>query len=192
MLSAFDCFLRYGIKSVSMDDLAKRLGISKKTIYNYISNKNELVEETVSEHMSINQAEIDKLLHSGDNAIESMIAIAKHNIDFLQKMKPGFLFDLQKYHGAFWLNLEAERNQHIEQTISTNMQIGIEQGLYSQRFDPKIIAKLFVGLVTTMIDEDIFPPNEFSKSEIFVETIRYHMRGIVTDKGRSILQQIEI
>ncbi len=192
MLSAFDCFLRYGIKSVSMDDLAKRLGISKKTIYNFINNKNELVEETVTEYMSTNQAEIDKLLHSGENAIESMIAIAKHNIDFLRKMKPGFLFDLQKYHGAFWIDLEAERNRHIELTISTNMEIGIEQGLYSQRFDPKIIAKLFVGLVTTMIDENIFPPNQFPKSEIFAESIRYHMRGIVTDRGRAILQKIEI
>ena len=110
--SSKDLFLRYGIKSVSMDDIASILGISKKTIYTHVENKSELVESAISAIISEEQTIVEGIVKSADNAIDEITEIASYVIKMLRKMQPSLLYDLRKYHNKAWKILEKDHFNH--------------------------------------------------------------------------------
>lgn len=185
--SSMSLFLKYGIKSVSMDDIARLLGISKKTIYNFISNKKDLVSSVVQAFIDEEIKSINKISKSSNNAVEEMAKIGRHVLQSLRSMTPKISYDLKKYHPRTWDLVERHHFTFIEKTIKENVEGGIEQGFYRTDVDPDIIAKMYVGIAHVMTDEDIFPTDIYQKSVIYEHFLLYHLNGLMNSKGQKEL-----
>jgi AcrR family transcriptional regulator len=176
-------FLRYGIKSVTMDDIARELGISKKTLYQHFDTKNKIIEQMVVEHFEAEHIIMATILNSATDAVDEILSIAQHVALELAQLTSTFIYDLQKYHRETWLLLEQTSNEHIYGIIKKNMERGIQEGLYRTDVDADIIAKLYVAKSLCILDDALFPPKQYSKTVLYKQFIVYHLHGILAPKG---------
>jgi AcrR family transcriptional regulator len=182
-------FLRYGIKSVTMDDIARELGISKKTLYQHFDTKNNIIEQMVVEHFEAEQVLMATILSSATDAIDEILSIAQHVALELAQLTSTFVYDLQKYHRETWLILEKTSNEHIYGVIKSNMERGIREGFYRADIDVDIIAKLYVAKSLCILDDHLFPPKRYSKTALYKQFITYHLHGILAPKGLERLEK---
>lgn len=182
-----ELFLKYGIKSISMDDISSHLGISKKTLYNYISNKDELVDKIVEQHLAQNKEEINQIIESSTDAIDEMVKMTDHILLFLANMSPFIIHDLKKYHPRTWKKIVAFQNLFVEKNLLNNLLRGQQEGLYRKNMNGEIISKLYIYKSNALTDTSLFPPDRFDRIDLFKETIRYHLFGIVTDAGHQLI-----
>lgn len=190
--SAFQLFMKYGVRSVSMDDLCRKLGCSKKTLYNFFDNKKDLISKVITRHIEDDEKLISEMKDNADNAIEEMASIGAHIIKFMRAMGPSVAYDLKKYHPEAWAIIDERHFSFIYATIKANIERGQQEGLYRTDFHSDIIAKLYVMESRTIADEDVFPMATYSKPELFAELFDYHMRGIVSPAGIALVDQIKI
>ncbi len=176
-------YMRYGIKSITMDDVARELGISKKTLYQHVENKNDLVMKIIKDHISNEKSCLGAIEGEARDPIEHMLLIARYVLQILREVRPAAMYDLQKYYRDAWSIMDKFQQEHIYKTIRANLEAGIEQGLYRPEIDSDIIAKLYVGKTTVITDEELFPTREYDRDRLFREYITYHLRGILSDKG---------
>lgn len=187
--TAQEMFLRLGLRSVSMDDIAKELGISKKTLYKYYDNKEALVQQVVREHVKAEQQALRRIRKASANAVDEMLRVARHVTRMFRTMSPTAVYDLQKYYPESWFALQRLQSEFVYTTILENIRNGIAEGYYRSDFRPDIIAKLYVGKTFFLVDETHFPLSEYSREELVTEAIRYHLRGILNEKGLQLLNE---
>lgn len=190
LVQAESLFLRFGVKSVTMDDLAREMGISKKTLYQFVENKADLINKVIRKHVEDEAACVRQLSTKAHNAIEEMLEVGKFAIQQLRRTSPTVVYDLKKYYRKSWELLESFHGKHVYETIRRNIQKGMEEGLYRPDLDPDIIARLYVGKTHLLVDETIFPLREYSREVLFNEFISYHLRGIVSESGARLLRQL--
>lgn len=186
-----ELFLMYGLRSVSMDDIAKKLGMSKKTLYNYFDNKKELIHNVINEYIKREKEFATEILGKSMDAVDEMLTLAKHFIELLKKMKPTIMYDLQKYYPNSWELIEKLHLTFIEDVIKNNITKGITEGLYRENIDSTVISKLYVAKTIILNDEGIFPVKEFNRELLFTEFIQYHLHGIVSQKGFDKIDKIK-
>lgn len=186
---SLELMMKYGIKSVSMDDIATHLGISKKTIYQHVENKKALVKAMVTYTIHQDQQDIDKITDGAKDAIDEMVTIARHILMFLREMSPSLVYDMQKYYADLWRLVEAHHHTYIHGVIRRNVIRGITEGYYIDSLDADVIAKLYGGMSQLMTNEDVFPLQQYTKSGLYQHLILYHLRSIVTTRGRAIIDQ---
>ncbi|MBK7409291.1 MAG: TetR/AcrR family transcriptional regulator [Saprospirales bacterium] len=177
-------FLRYGIRSITMDDIARELGISKKTLYHFVDNKADLIHKVLLQFIEEERRVILEITQSSGNAIEEMLRIGRYITQVLRKLTPTTLFDLQKYYPDSWQMIRALNQEHIYGVIKNNLEQGIEQELYRHNLNTDIIARLYVGKSHYLVDEEFFPLRNYERGQLYLEFILYHMHGILSDKGR--------
>ncbi len=182
-------FLRYGLRSVTMDDIARELGISKKTLYQYFDNKVALIEAVMQHHIKEEQDMIHSIKATATDALDEMLKIAQYVISQLNKITPVILFDLQKYHRESWDLFEKTNNENIYRHIRANLERGIKEKLYRNDLNIDIVAKLYVSKTTCILDENIFPAHTYAKSSLFKEYMTYHMNGIMSERGQSLWKE---
>ncbi len=182
-------FLRYGIKSITMDDIARELGMSKKTLYQYVDNKADLIEKIIRQHIYNEKMALTAIRKLTKDAIEEMLMIAKHVIQLLRQTPPSMAFDLQKHYRPCWNLMEKFSHKHIYNVIKENIENGIKQGIYRDDIDADIVAKLYVAKTSLVVDEELFPLSEYNKETLFKEYIDYHIHGIASPKGLKLLEK---
>lgn len=181
--SSTDLFMKYGIKSISMDDISKELGMSKKTLYNYINNKDELVMEVVKSFTDAEKIFINDLKETAQNAIEEMAKIGRYVIKNMRRIKPTLKFDLKKYYPKVWVNISKIHFPFIEQTIQENIRRGKTEGFYQTDTDEVIISKIYVAIAQSLVDPEIFPLEKYNRVEIYQSFFKYHMNSIMSTAG---------
>lgn len=180
---AEDLFLRYGLKSVTMDDIARKLGMSKKTLYQYVKNKTDLVSKIMLAHIEAEKAMMEEVKTNSGDAIEEMLKVGRYAVQQLRKLSPTLVYDLQKYYQNIWLLLQKLHRGHGQQMIQENIERGKLQGVYREDVNAEILAKMYVMSSFSLADEDIFPLKDFNKEKLFIEFIKYHIHGIASEKG---------
>ena len=188
----FDLVMKYGIKSVSMDDISKSIGISKKTIYQYFENKRALIAEVIDNHIEKDENDVNKIIANSQNAIYEIIDIAKHFLSFLKGMSPTMIYDTQKYYPKQWEKVERQHFGFLSNIIKSNIERGQKEGLYNDDLNPEIIARLYVKQSLAIVDEATFPSNKYKHGELFKTLVTYHIRGLMTNKGRKKAESQEI
>lgn len=178
-----DLFMRYGIRSVTMDDIARDLGISKKTLYQHVDNKADLVDRITESYIQGEKQCLAEISANAKDAIDQQLMIARHVVQILRRMRPTTMFDLKKYYRECWEKMDRFHLGYVYRVIRSNIEQGIYEGLYRQNLDPDIIAKLYVGKTMILNDEEMFPLREYNRDDLFVQYINYHLRGILSDKG---------
>ncbi len=187
---ATDLFLTLGFKSVTMDDLASEMGISKKTIYTHFKNKTQLVEDcTLSLFDAISQG-IDFICSQGKNPIEELYEIKKFAMKHLKDEKASPQYQLQKYYPKIHTTLKHKQFELMKDCVVDNVRRGIELGIYRPTLNINFVARIYFSGVTSIKDHTLFPLEEFPITRLIDDYLEYHLRGIVTPDGRKILNEI--
>lgn len=183
-------FLRRGIRSVTMDDIAQTLGMSKKTLYQYVENKADLISKIVLNHVEEETACISKISAESQNAIREMMEITRYSVQQLRDISPLVIFELQKYYRESWEKMEALHKEYIYKVIFDNIEKGKKEGFYREEINSDIVSKLYVGKTYLLVDENVFPLKDFDREKLLMEFFLYHINGLLTEKGRKALTEI--
>lgn len=176
-------FLRYGIKSITMDDVASDLGISKKTLYQMVESKDDLVVKVLSNHITRGKSLCSNITHKAANAIDEIFFLLESNSQEMAQMKTNIVYDLQKYHRQAWEMIRKFQYDFVYKVVRDNLMRGRREGLYRENFDIDIIARLHLATSFSIFDPDIFPDGQPSKMEVLNEYILHYLHGIVSPKG---------
>ena len=167
-----------------MDDIARMLGVSKKTIYTYIENKKELVVKVIENFISKEHAEVDVIRKDSDNAIDEMMRIAEYVLATMHKIKPSLTYDLKKYHPKAWQLIETRHFNHIREVMESNINRGIKEGYYREEIEPDMCSRLYVGMAHTVFNPDTLMQQDYNIPHLYHHIITYHMNGIMNSSGR--------
>lgn len=182
-------FLRFGIKSITMDDVAADLGISKKTLYQLVESKDDLVVKVLEQHISREKAKCLDLAAQAPNALEEIFIILDSNSQEMAQMKTNIVNDLQKYHRAGWELIQKFHFDFVFKVIRENLLRGRKEGLYREDFDIDILAKLHLAAAFNMFDPQLFPDETNSRVSLLKEYMMHYLHGIVSPKGLTYLKK---
>lgn len=182
-------FLTLGFKSVTMDDIANELGISKKTIYQHFANKTELVEASTLNLFETISEGIDNIREAGNNAVEEVFAIRSFMMQRLHNETASPFYQLQKFFPAIFSCLRTKQFEKMSACMRDNLTRGIEIGVYRKDIDINFISRIYFTGLTGIKDTDIFPTKEFEVNKLTKQYLEYHLRAIVTEKGLAILNE---
>jgi AcrR family transcriptional regulator len=180
---AMTIFMRYGIKSVNMDDISRQLSISKKTLYQYFTDKEDLLSQVLDLHMSSEERNINEITAKKLPAIAEMFEIMHWVLGILGKVHPAVQYDLEKYHPQLSLRMKQHRAETVNKCIMRNLLKGQKEGTYRKDFDPDIITRLYLVRVESFLDPEIFPFEQFKAVNVYRESFQYHIRGIASEEG---------
>ena len=182
-LVAHELLLQYGIRSISMDDIAAKLGMSKKTIYQFYKDKDELVEEVIGGLIFNNQETCTADKEKADNAIHEIFIAMDLVTEIFRTMNPSVLFDLQKYHPAAFSKFLNHKNEFLLSLIRQNIQRGIDEELYRQEINLEIMSRYRVESMFMPFNPDFVKKAKASLLDIEQEIIMHFLFGLVTLKG---------
>lgn len=176
-------FFKKGVRSVTLDDLCNELGISKKTVYQYFSNKEELVDEVVSGYMKHHTGLIAEFMSNSQNSIEGFFRTANHVYQIFNSISPATIHETKKYYPQIWKKLQSFKKASIEKVSIINLQNGISEGLYREDINSDMVMRFYLTIVLNMNDEELFPESLHNPGKVYRDFINYHIRSIATEKG---------
>lgn len=182
-----ELFLSLGFKSVTMDDIANTIGISKKTIYAHFSNKTELVEVvtfSVLDHISEG---IDRINAASVNPIEELYEIKMFVMNYLKNERVSPQHQLKKYYPEIFERLKIKQFEKMHSSVENSLKMGMNTGLFRADIDIDFISRMYFNGMTGIRDISIFPENRFDKNYLFESYLEYHLRAIVTKTGLNLL-----
>ena len=183
-------FMKYGFKSITMDDIARELSISKKTLYQYFVDKNDLVNHAIENHILCDKEICCKILNEHFDPIEFLFEMSKSITENHRKVNVAVLFDLKKYFKPAWDKLENFKSVFINEQMLANITKGKELGLYREDINTELAAKLYAHSVEFMMRPDLYQNISTDFHFIHQEIIKYQLRAICTDKGLKKLNKI--
>lgn len=187
---ATEMYLTLGFKSVTMDDIASELGISKKTIYQHFENKNDLVAAVTMNLFETISCGIDEICALDKNPIEELFAIKDFVMHNLKNESTSPIYQLQKYYPQIHKTLMSRQFDKMGTCVVDNLKKGMEQGLFRSGINVELIARFYFAGMSSIKDAELFNPIQFSTKEVQEAYLEYHLRGISTSKGIIILEQL--
>ena len=185
--AATSVFMRFGIRSVNMDDMARHLGVSKKTLYQYFKDKDELVDRAVSGYCMRESKEINEICGRSLNAIDENLEIMKCMLGILKNVHASVQYDLEKYYPEISSRMKEDRARSVFECMLRNLKKGQKEGLYRKDFSAEIIAKFYIGRIDLIFNQQLFPESTYKLTELYEEVFRYHIMGIASEKGQQYL-----
>ena len=187
---ATDMFLNYGFKSVTMDDIANKMGISKKTIYANYANKTSLVEDCSMNLFHKISSGIDIICSLEKNPIEELYEIKKFVMVHLKDEKSSPQYQLQKYYPKIHGTLQKLQFEMMQDCVIDNIKKGISIGIYRKNLNIDFVSRIYFTGVNSIKDHSFFPLENFPISTLMDDYLEYHLRGIITPEGRKILNKL--
>ena len=185
---AAELFKKFGIRSISMDEIAAELGMSKKTIYQYVENKTDLVEKVLQYYTHNSNACIDEIA-ANMNAIDVLMHVSETVSEDISNSNPVMLFDLQKYYPLQHKQFVSKKKEHVYEKIRENILQGIKEGIYRDGLDVELVAKLYVEKLLGVHDPEFLSSMKFSQQEIFKVMFENHIRGIANASGLAYFER---
>lgn len=186
---AHELFHRYGIRSVSMDDIAAQLGMSKKTLYQYYVDKDELVNAVLDASMNASKEQCVACFEKGENAIHEVFLSFDVIESMLTNMNSSLIFDMQKYHPSAFRKFQDFRQKFLYKLIRDNLERGIEEGLYRDDFDVEILSRFRLYSMLVSFDPEVFPSGKNNLVHIEQQLLEHFVNGIASAKGLKLIQK---
>lgn len=184
---ADELFMRYGLRSVSMDDIAYALGISKKTIYQFFADKNELVDAVLEETLNYNKENCDKNRSGSVNAVEEVFMSMEMIEQMFRNMHPSVMYDMQKYHPQAYSRFLKHKNDFLYNVISKNLERGIKEELYRAEIDIEIMSRYRVESMMIPFNPEFFSRQKHNLAEVEQQLIEHYLFGIASLKGHKLI-----
>jgi len=182
-------FKKYGIRSVTMDDIAREISISKKTIYQAFKDKNEIVKSVIERLIERESRDVQEIADNAKDAIEATLKLADYITTYHSDLNPAFMYDIEKYYPEACLIHKKYIENKVFHYVKSNMNRGVKEGLYIAECNYDILARLQISQIIMIFNEDLFPLKEYSLVEVHLETIGHFLRGILTKKGFEIFEK---
>jgi len=189
LVKAHELFNRYGIRSVSMDDIAAPLGMSKKTLYQYYTDKDELVDAVFSLVMDENREQCLQDKQLAENAIHEVFLAFDMVQEMFSNMNPSILFDMEKYHPACFKKFQEYKNGFLYQMVQLNLERGIKEEIYRTDIDVDIMIRYRLHSIMLAFNPDVFPNNRNNLVHIEQQLQEHFLHGLATAKGQKLIQK---
>lgn len=189
-LKVGELYRKYGVKSVTMDDVAREIGISKKTLYSLVKDKQELIEKILEVEFNENMKGFGEIHSTGDNAIEELFTVHRFMKTQLKFHSPAFDYDLKKYYPEIFLSLVEKKREVMHRSVLENINRGKKEGIYRKELQGELISTLYIVRMEHTHEQNLLSLEDFLTPEIFHEYLVYHIRGIANNKGIEILEQL--
>ncbi|MBI1343240.1 MAG: TetR family transcriptional regulator [Terrimonas sp.] len=186
---AFEMFMRFGIRSVSMDEIAGQLGMSKKTLYQHFADKEELINDVVLHDIMKDEQDCREACGQSANAVEEIFRIMGFVLEQLRNMNPVVLFDLQKFHPGAYAHFEKHKNEFMLNIVRANIERGLREELYRPELDIDIISKFRLESMFIPFNMDVFPSGKYNVAAITQEIMEHFVYGVATPKGYKLIQK---
>lgn len=177
-------FTKYGVRSISMDDIARHLSVSKKTLYQHFTDKEDIVTLVFESVLSESRKEFEVIHKTAENAIDELAKLSvclKKNVD---EINPSLLFDLQKYYPKAWAVWLEFKRMCIYDSIKRNLDQGIAEGFYRPEINTEMLSIVRMALIETAFDDKTFSHDRFRMTEVQMQIFEHFVYGIVTEKGK--------
>lgn len=181
--SVADLYLKYGIRSVSMDDLAHHQGISKKTLYQYFEDKNDLVNHVTSKLLDERMNEYRSAIEGAINAIDELFAVSKLMRKHFSEINPALMYDLQKYYTQAWQLFLKHEDEVVYRMVVNNLERGKSEHYFRMDINVNVLAKIRVAQIHLSFDERIFPKDEFNFTDVQLQLFDHFVHGVLTETG---------
>jgi TetR/AcrR family transcriptional regulator, cholesterol catabolism regulator len=189
LIKAEELFMQFGIRSVSMDDIANNLGMSKKTLYQYYADKDELVDAVIGDH--INEIELECLnwRTQAKDAVHEIFLTMEHILEELTNMNPMLLYDLEKFHFRSFQRFKDYKSKFLADVISKNIEWGIKDELYRPETNIDVMCKFRLESIMIPFNVTVFPPGKYNLAAVSQELIEHFVYGLATIKGHKLIQK---
>lgn len=184
---AHEMFMRFGIRSVSMDDIAVQLGMSKKTLYQYFADKDELVEAVLGDEITQGQQDCMGCFSASKDAVDEIFLTMEHIVEQFRNMNPMVLYDLQKFHHTSFQKFLKYKNEFLFEVIRKNMERGIKEELFRPEINVDVLSKFRIETMMLAFNMDLFPPRKYNLAEVTREIIEHFLYGLSTLKGHKLI-----
>lgn len=184
-----DLFMRYGIRSVSMDDIAYHLGISKKTIYQYYEDKDALVEGVLDIELKRNFEDCERNKLNKQNSIHEFFLSMDAMKEMFKQLNPTIIHDIQKYHPKCFRKLNQHKQDFFYNIIKDNLELGIKEDLYRPEINIDILTKFHLETFFITTNSEIFPVSKYNLTIVSQEILENFLYGIATTKGIEKIDQ---
>ena len=188
---ATELFMRLGIRSVSMDDIAAQLGMSKKTIYQYFSDKDELVDAVMEADIQNMQCQCDAVLKESRDAVEEIVLTMDMIQEQFRNLNPIVLHDLHKFHHRASSKLAKHKNQYLLDIIRKNLVRGKAEGLYRAEIDVEVVSRYRLESMMLPFNKDLYPPSRFNLTDVTVQIIEHFLFGLATPEGHQLIRRYQ-
>lgn len=189
LLKVRELFFQVGIKSVTMDRIATHLGISKKTLYQWVTSKNDLVKLMVEAFVALDAASCKAAIEQSKNAIDELRLIRSDTMHDLEMMKANVIFDIKNYYPEAWDVMREHQRSFIVRVVGNNLRRGIVEGYYLADLDIELVSRLHGHQVFNLFNEDWFPATRFASQTVVAEFMRRYAYSIANEKGRKYLEK---
>lgn len=183
-------FMRNGIKSVSMDDIAAEMAMSKKTLYKWFATKDEMVHAVMGQHLETTQGECEQLQQQAGSAVDELFRMMGWMRRQFADVHPSIFYDMQKFHPATWQLWVAHKNQYILAQITDNLRRGIAEELYRADLDVDVLARLRLAQIELAFNADVFPARQFDVQRLQQAILEHFMLGIASLKGHKLINDL--
>jgi AcrR family transcriptional regulator len=186
---AEELFRSYGVRSVTMDEIATQLGISKKTIYQFFADKEEIVsavfQSMIAEHKECCLKDKELAL----DPIHEIFLAYDMTMEMFRHMNASIIYDLMKYHPMVYTKFAEFKNKFLLQIITNNLKKGIEIGIYRPEINIDILSRFRIESAMMPFNPQIFPDNGKNIAAIEGEIFYHFMYGIVNAKGLKLIEK---
>lgn len=189
---ARELFMRYGIRSVSMDDIANQLSVSKKTIYQFYADKNELVDAIMEEEIRQMQQECMNCSLNARDAVDEIFLTMELTLEQFRNLNPVVLHDMEKFHYDSYQRINRHKQDFLLKIISSNIERGIREGLYRVEVNVDVLSKVRLESLMLPFNIELFPPKKYNLAEVSRVIIEHFVFGLATSKGMTLIEKYRI
>ncbi|RYZ29659.1 MAG: TetR/AcrR family transcriptional regulator [Chitinophagaceae bacterium] len=189
LAKAKELFFSYGLKSVSMDDLAKHAGISKKTIYQFYADKAELVNKIVENLMQCHHQLFQQCQKTAKDAVEEVLGQSNEPFETWASVNQTFFFELQKSFPEAWAKLDQHKQNVLQPGIVKNLQWGKQENLYREDLDVAFTTDVRLQQLSSALQPSAFTSRRMNVSQLVNELTMFYLHGITTEKGKKLLNK---
>ncbi|WP_291150690.1 TetR/AcrR family transcriptional regulator [Flavobacterium sp. UBA7680] len=187
--AAKELFFMHGIKRVTVDDICRHIGVSKKTLYLFFKNKEELIECLLEKNLNEHKKEFEQIFKKSNNSIQEIILLMEHLAVMFSEINPYVFYDLQKYHPDVWKQFKEFKETFLFQIIVKNLEKGIQEDLYRHKINIEILARLRIEETQMALNPLIFHKEKYKISDIQIELLDHFLHGITTLKGHKLINK---
>jgi AcrR family transcriptional regulator len=192
IVESSNLFRQFGIKSITMDQIAENLGVSKRTIYEIFGTKDDLLNACIDYRIKEDEKASREIMNHAANIIEAFLIQIRKSIDTMNSISPLFILDAKKFHSRVFSQKMKEQEIYAYNNILAFLKTGKEQGYFKKQINVDIVTKLIIEQFKIIGNDTLFPPDAYSKSEIFENIAVNFLRGIATIKGLKIIDDFNI
>lgn len=189
LVESFKLFRKRGFKAVSMDDIAQELGVSKKTIYKWFANKDEVVQAGMEYHIEKLQQACCCAVEEANNAIEASLGMVAFIKEAVAETHPSVFWELQKYHPKSWQLWKSYKSTFILDKIREHIRRGVKEKLFREEVDVEILARLRLAQIDWGLQEEMYPPAQFDRQKVQLDLLEHFLLGMATLKGHKLINQ---